>query len=363
MKIAIFGAGTNGLLFSKGMSGTGRVINAFLDQSSKLSELNGIPVLRVGDILKEQDEWQIFCAIFPHSLNKPSNNTHVEPEIKLKQLGFVHIYSFYETLQLYPEIIKGYFNKNHLWMRPNLKAMVDHEKIAQVRELLNDETSRQLLNCWILWRETQSMEYYIAPDDACEYFPNDIEGLFPADPLRFVDCGAYTGDTIVDLYGVWKGEIESVVCFEPDLKNLELLNNTLMRIQTKDKVGYTYPTGVGKTCSVVSFSGGQGSSSTMMMGGEGDLVPVVSIDQTVGLSHPNYIKMDIEGAELEALQGAKELIAREAPSLAICLYHKPADLWEIPLYINSIQPSYKMDIRTHDHLGLSTVLYCYKTIT
>jgi len=360
MKIAIFGAGTNGLLFSKGMSGTGRVINAFLDQSSKLSELNGIPVLRVGDILKEQDEWQIFCAIFPHSLNKPSNNTHIKPEIKLKQLGFTHIYSFYETLQLYPEIIKGYFNENYLWMRPNSDVMIDYGKIEQVRSLLNDKSSKQLLGRWISWRETQSMKYYIEPDNACEYFPDDIEGLFPTDPLRFVDCGAYTGDTIVDLYGVWKGEIESVVCFEPDRKNLELLNDTLTRIQTEGKIGYVYPTGVGKACSVISFSGGQGSSSTMVMGGEGELIPVVSLDQTVGLSHPNYIKMDIEGAELEALQGAKELIVREAPSLAICLYHKSSDLWEIPLYLHSIQSSYKMDVRTHDHLGLSTVLYCYR---
>ena len=360
MKTAIFGAGTNGLLFSKGMSDTEKVIDAFLDQSSKISELNGIPVLKVESVLKEQDEWEIFCAIFPCSLNKPSNSTHIKPESKLKQLGFTHVCSFYETLRLYPEIIKGYFNKNYLWMRPNSEVMIDHGRIEQVRSLLNDKSSKQLLERWISWRETQSIKYYIEPDNACEYFPDDIEGLFTTDPLRFVDCGAYTGDTIVDLYSVWKGEIESVVCFEPDRKNLELLNDTLTRIQTEGKVGYIYPTGVGKACSVTSFSGGQGSSSTMMMGGEGELIPVVSLDQTVGLSHPNYIKMDIEGAELEALQGAKELIAREAPSLAICLYHKPSDLWEIPLHLYSIQPSYKMDIRTHDHLGLSTVLYCYR---
>ena len=88
-------------------------------------------------------------------------------------------------------------------------------------------------------------------------------------------------------------------------------------------------------------------------------VPVVSLDQAVGLARPNYIKMDVEGAELKALQGARELIASQAPSLAICLYHKPEDLWEIPLYLHQLQPNYKMYLRTHDHLGLSTVLYCH----
>ena len=342
------------------MTDAGKEINAFLDEYSQESKLNDVPVLRVEAILEEQDDWEIYCAIYPYSLNKPSSSGHIEVETKLKNLGFSHVYGFYETLKLHPEIIKGYFNKNYLWMSPDLEVMVDYEKIEQVRRLLNDDSSKQLLDRWVSWRETQSMANYIVPDNSCEYFPCDIEGLFPADRLRFVDCGAYTGDTIVDLYAVWEGNIASVTCFEPDLKNLEQLNATLTKIQDEDKVSYIYPAGVGKACSMVSFSGGQGSSSAMAMGGDGQLVPIVSLDQTVGLSHPNYIKMDIEGAELEALYGAKELISREAPSLAICLYHKPSDLWKIPLYIHSIQPSYKMDIRTHDHLCLSTVLYCYK---
>jgi len=62
--------------------------------------------------------------------------------------------------------------------------------------------------------------------------------------------------------------------------------------------------------------------------------------------------------ELEAIKGAKEIISEQSPILAICLYHKPSHLWEIPLLINEINPNYDMYIRVYGHLGLETVLYC-----
>ena len=75
---------------------------------------------------------------------------------------------------------------------------------------------------------------------------------------------------------------------------------------------------------------------------------------------PDYIKMDIEGAEKEALQGARETIKDFTPNLAISIYHKPEDLWEIPILINEINPNYDFFIRCHNHLCLETVLYCSK---
>jgi hypothetical protein len=69
--------------------------------------------------------------------------------------------------------------------------------------------------------------------------------------------------------------------------------------------------------------------------------------------------MDIEGAEIEALCGAKECIRAYAPILTICVYHRPSDLWEIPLLIEEILPDgYDMYLRVHEHMGLSSVLYC-----
>ena len=67
--------------------------------------------------------------------------------------------------------------------------------------------------------------------------------------------------------------------------------------------------------------------------------------------------MDIEGAELESLQGARKTIRRDRPKLAVCIYHKPEDMIEIPLYIKELVPEYKLYIRHHSNSGTETVLY------
>ena len=69
------------------------------------------------------------------------------------------------------------------------------------------------------------------------------------------------------------------------------------------------------------------------------------------------IKMDIEGAELQSLKGAKRIIQHDKPKLAICIYHKPEDMVEIPLYIKELVPEYKLYIRHHSSNVSDTVLY------
>jgi hypothetical protein len=70
-----------------------------------------------------------------------------------------------------------------------------------------------------------------------------------------------------------------------------------------------------------------------------------------------FIKMDIEGSEMDALYGAKETIIRNKPKLAICIYHKPEHLYQIPLLIHEWVPEYKLYIRHHSHYDSETVLY------
>ena len=69
------------------------------------------------------------------------------------------------------------------------------------------------------------------------------------------------------------------------------------------------------------------------------------------------IKLDVEGAELESLKGAEKTILRDKPKLAVCIYHKPEDLTQIPLYIKNLVPEYKLYIRHHSNRFTETVLY------
>jgi hypothetical protein len=66
--------------------------------------------------------------------------------------------------------------------------------------------------------------------------------------------------------------------------------------------------------------------------------------------------MDIEGAELDALRGAEGIIERDHPRLAISVYHKPEDIWEIPHYILRRHPGYKLYLRQH---AVFTETVCY----
>ena len=86
-------------------------------------------------------------------------------------------------------------------------------------------------------------------------------------------------------------------------------------------------------------------------------IPVDSIDNVCSGDKVTFIKMDIEGSEMEALKGAENVIKRDKPRLAICIYHKPEDLYEIPFWVKETVPEYKLYIRHHSNLQNETVLY------
>lgn len=70
-----------------------------------------------------------------------------------------------------------------------------------------------------------------------------------------------------------------------------------------------------------------------------------------------FIKMDIEGAEYNALLGCKKIIREQKPKLAICIYHKPEDIIEIPELILSINKEYQFYIRHYSTTWAETILY------
>lgn len=341
--LAIYGCGAFGKIFLEACEDK---VDFFIDDFSTQSQYNGITIKKLVDIDKDT---KILISVLQSSKIIEEN---------LKNEGFNNIFSFADSIKLLPKSLHILSKRNYLWLVEDKKRLLDIEKINQFKSLLKDKKSVNLLDQIVNFRKTFDMKYYIEPAGK-EYFPKDISIFKNISQVNFIDCGAYTGDTINDLLN-YCSKVNYCISFEPDFKNLENLNNQLESL-TKlypNTNFFVYPSGVYSSNKILSFSN-QGIDSSASLVNSSDIkISVVSLDTIILNANPNYIKMDIEGAEKEAILGAKKTIKKYKPNLAICLYHKPEDLWEIPLLINEIEPDYEMYLRVHEDLCLSTVLYC-----
>jgi len=186
-----------------------------------------------------------------------------------------------------------------------------------------------------------------------QYLPDDLPR--PRTPLRIVDGGAFTGDTLTFLLG--KGlTVEAAAAFEPDPQNFRMLYDTVRRHGAALGDTTLFPCGLSDLTTVASFRSGHGAGSATV--DDGDIhVQLVALDQVLPSFAPTYIKLDIEGSELAALHGGVEMIQRHRPSLAVCVYHRPEHLWEIPLYMGELLPSHRIALRYHTYQAFDLVAY------
>jgi FkbM family methyltransferase len=183
----------------------------------------------------------------------------------------------------------------------------------------------------------------------------------------FVDGGAYAGESVIDfmrVVGQAKGGCARVWSFEPDAAGHA---RTAKALEPYPNVTVV-PKGLWSCDARLSFYEDSGMASSFVsipeIGVGGSMaqgVPVTSLDAVFGAlpdaELPTFIKMDIEGAEREALLGGAETIARAKPKLAICAYHKPEDLYALPQTIMRIRGDYRFALRQHEPELHEIILY------
>jgi FkbM family methyltransferase len=218
-----------------------------------------------------------------------------------------------------------------------------------IREALADDMkSYQEWSSQLRFRTDPNYDWQIAPSDTKDiYFPDFISHL---DDEHFVDCGAADGDTATAFMAQWK-QWRSITAFEPDVKNFEKLQ---LCIQGTSNIRM-HRRAVSDTEGWMNFTPDVDNSSRLAK--DGNYSVRVSTLDGMKLDRPTYIKMDIEGAELEALWGARNLLREQSPVLAICAYHTSDHLWQIPLLIHAIQPDYKLFFRRYGEGAFELVWY------
>lgn len=177
----------------------------------------------------------------------------------------------------------------------------------------------------------------------------------PENDEIIIDAGAFDGTTEVQFFD-WGGDrIKKIYAFETDPANGEQCLEFYQKNNVDRVVFINKGTGSRKqTIHICDDSaGGRGSTK-----GNGTIAAkITTIDSEVGDDKVTFIKMDVEGAELESLRGAAKTIKRDKPRLAICIYHKDFDSYELAKYIHRLVPEYRFRVRHYTSVFWETVLY------
>ena len=180
-----------------------------------------------------------------------------------------------------------------------------------------------------------------------------------ADDISFIDGGAFDGDSIQAFLNLAGDRFSKIVAYEPDSRNFRKLTSFCQSLppSESDRINI-------KNKGLWSQTGSLGFNETSTQGSSFDpesinKVEVVSLDEDIQLESAAFIKLDVEGAEIEALHGAKKILQRGDAIFSIAVYHEPDDLWEIPRLIRQYNKNYKFGLRSHGYDGADLMLYAF----
>jgi FkbM family methyltransferase len=339
--VLIYGAGNKGQEVARFLMAQGYVVSGFLDANAEPGQtISGIHVATMDNWLRNNTASRYSIVIAIH-------NSMVEiPPLQqsIKDRGFKQVLNIIELYNAFPGALP-----EHYWLTDKTNYMPFGATLDRLDAILADELSRQWLEAVVCFRLSGNYALLPAPSSESQYCPNDLP--IWQKPLRFIDCGAFDGDTLKHLQQCGY-KFEAVATFEPDPKNFQKLVQTV-----GDFVNVVcIPCALGAKTEMLRFNADSSASSHVSSSGTQN-IQCVTLDESLPSFAPDFIKMDIEGAELDALRGAYRMISKHRPNLAISLYHTPAHLWQIPLLLYDWNLDYRLYIRGHFHNSFDLILY------
>jgi len=320
---------------------------AVLDRRFKEGDqYEGVPAFSPLDYRPTDDEKEkatvVICS------GKPEHNDEIYN--CLRELGFVKIIFLKDIYEVHNP-----FSEPKLLQQQGFGFYLNQKKsILSAFEFFDDEESKEVFQCFLQTHMQRKPVSIPARPREEQYFPKDIK--LAKGYSHFVSCGAYDGDTI-RLLNQEHGMVDSIVCFEAEPAIFTRLSSYLQA--NKSLLAENV---VALPCAVYShevmmpFTSATGLGSRISLEGD-SFVQCVALDHILPDFTPSFISMDIEGAEPEALIGAEKMIRKYQPDLAICVYHAPNHLWDIPIYLHSLGLGYTFYLRNYTSFTIETVLY------
>lgn len=273
-------------------------------------------------------------------------------EIKESYSDFVIVLSFASNKADVLKMLENIDKKHEMYIPDmpicNLNEYFDrnfynehYTEILSVYESLCDEESKRIYASVINYRLTGKLEYLInASSDKDETYSL----LKSKNISSMIDAGAYNGDTAREAISYFNN-LKVIYAIEPDKRNFKKLSLFAENADVK-----IYPINAGAwekcECGELSESGNRNSTvvATASFEHKKESAELITID-SINADSVDYIKYDVEGAELEALIGSRETINKFNPALLVSLYHKSGDIFRLPTYLMRNYKNYDVYIR------------------
>jgi FkbM family methyltransferase len=347
-ELVLFGAGNLGRRTLTGLRRIGIEPLCFIDNNKARwgEKVDGLLVLSPEEGGKLYGDHATFIVTVWGALGSDRMASRIA---QLRQLGCRSVVSF---LPLYWKFGSVFLPHYTLDLPHHLHAQAD--RVRQGFRLMADDASRQEYLAQLRFRLLGDFGCLPAPVPGAIYFRDDLFTLGKEEIL--VDCGGFDGDSLSLFLEKVANEFRSAIVFEPDPANFMKLSGLVDQMPFDIRRRITlHQAATGEINERVMMEVGSGPSSQI---GKGDQeVESFALDSLLEDVPVTFIKMDIEGSELATLAGAKKLIQKNTPILAISAYHRQDDLWNIPLLIRDLNPDYSFQLRPHMIEGWDLVCY------
>ena len=356
----IFGAGQFGRDLCAVLVQQGFAVAGFVESRPRAEAVLGLSVVTWAQLSAEQRQAQLAIGVY-------NRGAPLDELVALAQVA--QCYDIFLPWDLYAqfEAALGW----RYWLSP-AHVLLDHvDQLEQTWLSLSDTLSRECLLNICRFRLGLQLSYASFRHDTNQYF-NELtlpqggaQGAVQAAPqaasqaapqaaqqaMHYVDGGAFNGDTVAELNSLHP--IASAYLFEPDPVNFTALCQTVQSLQIS---AHCLPLALADRYQMLSFCAGNGEAGSIDANGNMHIA-AMALDDLLHGQPVTFLKLDVEGAEISAIHGAAATIRRCRPILALSLYHRAQDLWEIPQLLGSVCEDYRFYLRQHFCNSFDSVLY------